>query len=178
MEENRVLMRSGSHYFLLLIVCLLAACATRDGSPVKPDATQELEPLVFEKGNYRKDGTCTKLAQDNADLTPACNTYIGVIVLEDGRPLFTFSQQNGDFWAFTSSGPATFSNANKTAIYPVSHIYQMSSKLNMLYPGECRRSLDEKYEDIECTTWKDKSRLQPAWKATFVGSGAWRYKQN
>jgi hypothetical protein len=177
-QAHQVFMKSSRTYLLLLMVFFVVACSNPTSLQSTSGDTSALQPMVFKKGNYRQDGKCTKLIQDKNDITPFCNTFIGVIALEDNKPRFTFSLQNGDFWAFTASGPATYSNGNRVAIYPVSHIYQKSSTLSILYAGECKLSMDPPYENIDCMTWADKNRTQEAWKASFVGNGSWRYKPN
>lgn len=166
--------------FVLILACLLASCSSSTGLQAGADSTAAAKPanaVTFLKGTYRKDGTCTLMQRGGEDLTALCNPYIGVIVLpEDQLPRFTFSQQQGEFWAFTSSGPASYADGGRVTVYPISHIYEMSSTRNILYKGECRLSFDGNYEDIACTTWTDDSRSQIAWRVTFVGKGDWRYQ--
>lgn len=152
------------------MIVLLSACSAVFGPVYSPVP----ESMLFKKGNYRQDGTCTKLLLARLELTPTCNNYIGVIVLVANRPLFTFSTQNGDFFAFTTSNAPTYTKDNNTAVYPISHIYQNSTQRDIYFKGECRISKDGEYEDIDCITWKDDNRIQEAWHASFVGKGGWR----
>jgi hypothetical protein len=156
--------------------CVALASLFFIGSALAETSNVEQPRRTFPVGTYRQNGNCTKLTQGHIDRTSTCSPYVGVLSLEDDRPQFMFSREDGSAWFFVSSGPPVFSENNSVAVYPVSHIFDTETKAIFQLQGECKIAIGDHTEEIMCTTWREKERQKVAWMATFRGEGIWLYK--
>ena len=140
------------------------------------NATAQQPRRTFPVGIYRQDGSCTKLVQGPIDRTAECSSFLGVVSFEDDRPQFIFARSDGGAWFFVSSGPATYSEDNSVATYPISQIFDQDTKAMYPLEGECVIRIEDHTESVDCTTWREKERRQVAWQGLFKGDGVWVYK--